>query len=616
MNKRVVPVLSFLLFLNLYVALTYFWKISEVFYANIRGGVSVLIAAQFAAALSIVVRHAQLIEIKYEKLKQNEYSLGCLGLLLPIIAAVLRQDIDTEILCYLLVFLAVFELCFLGERRWRVFLGYKTAIFCAAAAVYMSFVAGYVIRLGERYNVSLEFLYVVLALVIILEIARTCAMMPKRFSDRYSMYILAYFSVAGVLLNYCSEHIANGKLQQLLNSPLGVDVIPIIFWVVVVMRIVQSIHLAALDYQNTDVKGVDLALLALFYVFITAYRLLNENDPVVYVVLFVLSGAASAYFAYMAFSRIYKESTIAYDFDKRIQVVNSVTFACICVASVYMYMGGYSAWTFILLIGIVMFNMAHSSRLTMWVKFDLLYGRAQDGLVFKPVHSREVKILASAISYHFGYIYKFYLGEDAPRRDIRRFIHLLLTSGSSYGWLGRAHYYSLLSGKDGKRVGYVCLKTDSNNSLFYSLLSFGVLLVRCMGVFGVRKTARMLGAMVAESEYLSQLDLSDCGVLEVTYIIIRKPFRRQGCARAALALLLDAPARLKKLYPGKRVGLDVVRALVREKNLPALALVSGMGFDSISKLQHPQVDNATAMGGAFVVSRKFTGGADAIRSLA
>jgi ribosomal protein S18 acetylase RimI-like enzyme len=609
MKNTKTSVITFALFLNLYIALTFFWNLSAEFYQALGTEKVLESMAPFLASLLIVVRHAQVIEITFNISKQNGYSLGILGLTLPVISTLLQQDITIELTGGLLAALLVFELLLLKPGKHVVFFCGKAGLGVAWLAIYLAQRKGVQVFQTVSEAGQLAALYLMFSAVLFAEILHTCKSMPTTFRDRYDLYMLAYFSVAGVLFNYCSEHLANNRLRSyMVNQFDSSDAILFLFWIIVLVRIVQSLHLAALDYQDTQLKGLDLFILSIFYIFITAYRVLDRDNVHLYILLLTLSAIACAYFAYMRFVRIHKEIAINLRYDKRIQSVNTIAFGVVAVANSIMLFRGYSWALFLVQIVMLVFNIFHSHRLTMWVKFDLLQRNGDDGMVLLPVECKEALKVAAIINRNFGYIYDYCLGAPGSKRKSLRFIHLLLSSSSAFGWFGMSHFYRVYDNQKRVPVGLVCLKANPNFSVVYTCVSALAFVVKCLAVMGIRSGLASLSSFLRHRRYLGKLDLSEEGALEVTYLVIDKGMRRLGYGRKLMMALLNANIKNRELYPHKQLNLNRLCLLVREANSIAMAAMQSYGFQLEREIRDAEFDGITGKGGALVMQRSMAGG--------
>jgi hypothetical protein len=555
----------------------------------------------------IVVRHAQIIELSFNISKQNDYALGILGLSLPLISVFLKKDISIELIGYFLVSLLYFELVLLKPKGVKLSVWSK--IFTVVVWICLFLLQRKIFPISHSLGDNFSYvLYLIFSGIIFVELYRTASSTPSFTSDRYDLYMLAYFSVAGVLFNYCSENIAQNKIQGLGITNISTsEVVLLVFWLVVLVRIIQSLHLAALDYQDTQLKGLDLFILSIFYIFITIYWILEPNNPYLYGLLFVLASIASGYFLYMRFSRIYNETAINLDSDKRIQTVNSVVFAIIAVSNGYMFIHGHSNVLMLLQIAVLLFNMYHSYRLTMWVKFDLLHRKGNHGVYFVPIKETDLPKVASILNRNFGYIYEYYFRTFGCNKQTLRSIFLLLSSGSRYGNFGMSHFFWIYEKNNDEQVGLICLKAISNVSYFYSTLNALIFFIKYFIAMGSSHGMKGLISFVKNRKYLEQLDLCDTESLEIAYLVINNNKRRMGFTKNVMSALRETNIESKILYPRKKLDLKNISLIVRESNENAITAFKRSSFLKVKEINNLEFDNTVKKGSALVMQSQMVG---------
>jgi len=604
MKKSLNAIISFFLFLNLYIILTYFWDLSGKLYHSTDINSFVLNIVPFCASLLIVLRHAQIIEISFDISKQSEYAIGIIGLTLPLITAILQKNISIFLFGYILASLLIFEIVLLAQKGAKINFFVKLIVGFAWLILFLQDRAKLEIINYVSVGTVTTIIILIISLLMFYELYVTCISMPSHMSDRYDLYMLAYFSVAGVLFNYCSEHIAKNKIENIDISNVQIsEIVLFVFWIAVLVRIIQSLHLAALDYQDTQVKGLDLAILSIFYIFITTYWLLSPEKIFLYGSLCILSFFTSCYFAYMRFVRIKGETTINIIFDNRIQSVNCLVFAIISIVNGYMYFFGYSNYLFFIQIVLLLFNIFHSHSLTMWVKFDLLFNCQSNLFSIKHICKNDIVSVSSILNYNFCYIFGYAFNTLNSKKKTRRLIYLLLSSGSFFGIFGMSHFFWIVDIKTNENIGIICIRSKYNTNIVYSILSLIVFLMKYCFLFEFKCFISGIVSLAKKIKYIYDLDFSDeSESIEISYIVINKNKRRKGYAKKIIDIIKKINERSLVVYPKKHQIFNNISLVVREKNSIAILMFNQVGFCQVGNgIKDPQFESATKKGCALVM---------------
>ncbi|MDK9716250.1 MAG: hypothetical protein OEL86_19415 [Sulfuritalea sp.] len=574
-----------------------------------HSGYSLQIVSLFLVILSIVIRHAQIIEVSFDISKLSQYMMGVLLLALPQIKIIVDVAPSEGLLFYLLSSLVIFEAIRLRGKGQRFsFVSNALNLILLLLLIYIENTinnTSLVISNSEWHKLTI---YIALIGNISYSLVRTCISIAPHVSDRMDLYSLAYFSVAGVLFNYCSENltaliqedIKNGDFITIIQTASVAEVLLFIFWLTVLIRVVQSLHLAALDYRDTQLNGIDLLVLTLFYIFISTYWLITSNQRVLFVVLLVLSILVSLYFFWMRFYRIQSESKISIDFDNRIQLVNALTFAIIAVSNYCLILYEYNHMLILIQIFVLGFNILHSYQLTMWIKFDLIFDKNVDEIYFEKIKSADVLNVAAHMSYHFGYIYKYVTGLN--KKETRKFIYMLLKSSSRFGEFGRSRYFWAMDSKDNKKVGLICLKSSYNVCLVYNVISALFLLTRLLLTSTPKYSFTVLKGVFANRSFLENLAItSELPFLEVAYIVIDKRYRNQQLSKKLLNSLKMTNLKNCVFYPGKKYALKDIYLIVRADNQLARSSFRSAGFELVRTIEDHVFEKSASVGSAQVM---------------
>ncbi|PHR22567.1 MAG: hypothetical protein COA36_17675 [Desulfotalea sp.] len=596
------------LFINLYISLTFFWRISENIFS--KGNFSISFVLLFFVILSIVIRHAQIIEVSFDISNLSPYMIGVIALALPQIKILVDLTPSEIMLCYLLISLILFEGFRLPLNRESFSLISKlinVLLLIAIVIVQNLSLANMSIDNGSSYVLII---YILFILNISYSLIKTCLTISPDISDRHDLYSLAYFSIASVLFNYCSEnmteyaevYLKEGRYVELINSISLTEFMLFVFWITVLVRVVQSLHLAALDYKDTQLKGVDLAVLTLFYIFISTYWLISSHPSIMFwlfLVLFVLSLSVSIYFSWMRFYRIQSETKINIVFDNRIQTVNSVTFALVAISNYFLMLYGYNHIFIIFQIVILIFNMIHSYQLTMWIKFDLIFDKKNNPISFEIVKKSELMKITAYLSCYFGYIYQYTF--DANKKKTRKIIYHLLNSSSRFGEFGRTRFFWIKDNGTSDNIGMICLKSTYNTSLTYSAISALSFVFRILFRTGPFNFVRLFRTFKNTRKTLAQLDLGDKeSSVEIAYIVIDKKFRNKGYFRQVANVLRNINQHNKRFYPEKNYDLKNIYLIARSEF--AINSFEKSGFCSVKTVVDNDFETATKQGDAQIMN--------------
>lgn len=287
---------------------------------------------------------------------------------------------------------------------------------------------------------------------------------------------------------------------------------------------------------------------------------------------------------------------IEQDFEKRIHIVNALTFGVLCV--VFFVCGVLNAGNANLFYNVaalvVAFSIYHSWSLTDWPKLFAVFDKSQrfyEKFDLPTLQSLDLRLrrfqaderdeLCTLLFHHFGYFYRHHFGwraEGTVDADVAERIRLLVRCSSPFVFYGGAFYKVFKGTRDGgeEYVGLVAFSTRRDESMFYVFTSFIKVVLAHLLRFGFLETVRFVRVLCAMiTQYKAK---SDKNHAELAYIVIHPPYRRNGTAHVVVRALLEACTAFNRATKKHDMQVHSARAVVRTTNEASMRLFRSLGF--------------------------------------
>lgn len=401
----------------------------------------------------------------------------------------------------------------------------------------------------------------------------------KILGDDYSRLIKPSYQILAAIVVSVFPALLT-PLAKRLNEDKLLFILSIVILVFSIIRAIQSIVLAKIDYNNLSYKKHDSIILFAVSALLTSgglITILSCSFALFFFTYAVISLLAVLNFISL-YKRIYQErSGFDYVCEMRIQLINTYVFIALTVLFFAIGLIKYNAVPYERIISVTLsiiicillaLNIYHSYALTYYPKIilsnalDALNPNSEAIIRIERAESNDTKRIAIDITNEFGYIFEDVFSEKR-HKVLRNYIYILLTSSLGFGYWGHMRFYNVINDK-GVKVGWIKIDTI-HHCWIYTILEGLLLFIRFSYYLGLRNLYKVIRRAKSIADDQPQIN-NDTFVL--SYIVIKEPYRQMQYGYATINLLKNA------FFYSQTNNINVKKlsVLVRPDNIASIAL--------------------------------------------